>query len=105
MSGIVRECNITKGDKVLVRVEGGCKGVLKRRDLEHPEHFYIYERDPKQLSGANSTLRDPNGDGSLTYIWTDLGELKDGHYGLQVKLQGEVDNLTVLDAYGDVYYR
>jgi hypothetical protein len=50
-------------------------------------------------------LRNPNGDGSLTYVAVDLGELGGGQYNLQVSLIGQVDNLTVLDSDGDDYAR
>jgi hypothetical protein len=78
---------------MLVRIEGGCPGFPLRKS----------RRDTVHLSSANATLRNPKGDSSLLYVFVDLGELQDGQYDLDVNLDGRVDNLTVLDSYGEVY--
>ena len=103
MSNLIRQCDLKKDDKVLVKIEGGCKGITKRDGLVEDEN--LLKRDTLQLSNYNTTLRDPNGDGTLTYIWTDLGELANGHYDLKIDVQGQIDNLTIIDSEGEVYAR
>ncbi|KAK9443847.1 uncharacterized protein VB005_02372 [Metarhizium brunneum] len=114
LSKLVQYCPIKKGDKTLFRVEGGCGsasvkrdfnpklghqpttpplGVLQRRQEDSTFHFF----------SANATLRDPYGDGSLTYVAINLGALDDGRYHLEITLDGQVDNLTVLDIDGTNY--
>jgi hypothetical protein len=98
-------------------VEGGCPGNIVKRDetQEAPpadltDTAAVAARAllPRagtaiQLSGNNATLRDPRGDGSLTYVAIDLGTLQDGHYDLKVNLNGAVSNITVLDSDGETY--
>ncbi|RTE68450.1 hypothetical protein BHE90_017172 [Fusarium euwallaceae] len=117
LSALVRECKLKPGDKVLYRVEGGCPGNIVKRDetQEAPpadltDTAAVAARAllPRagtaiQLSGNNATLRDPRGDGSLTYVAIDLGTLQDGHYDLKVNLNGAVSNITVLDSDGETY--
>jgi hypothetical protein len=89
------------GDKMLVHVVGGCGQFVPKRDLYH---MHTYQRRTAiQISGSNATLSDPNGDGSVTYITSSLGELQDGHYDIQTDFDGQVDNVTILDNDGVVY--
>jgi hypothetical protein len=121
---LVRNCDLRKGQKVLYRVAGGCPSSqvkreeddnvkqspvtpVKRKEDDHVEEsLALHQRADSStitLSGTNTTLRNPNGDGSLTYIAVDLGALQDGHYNLGVSLGGSVDNVTVLDSDGNTY--
>jgi hypothetical protein len=103
ISGIVRNCDIKAGDKMLVHIEGGCSQfVYKRSQL--PDRM-LQRRQTIQVSSSNATLRNPNGDGSLTYVAVDLGELANGHYDVQITLDGQVTNVTVLDSDGEEYAR
>ncbi|KAL2867735.1 uncharacterized protein BJX67DRAFT_352169 [Aspergillus lucknowensis] len=106
---ITKYCKPNEGDKMLIRVEGGCGGARAKREDE-PEYFPFPALMPRQedstsltISSSNATLRDPMGDGSLTYVAVDLGELDDGHYDLEVNLDGPVTNVTVLEADGETY--
>jgi hypothetical protein len=78
---------------MLIHIEGGCPGFPLQKS----------RRDTIHLSSTNATLRNPQGDGSLTYVFVDLGELEDGHYDLDISVDGTVDNLTVIDSYGEIY--
>ena len=103
ISALVRNCKITQGSKVLVHIEGGCGAFTKKRTVHDGRS--LQRRQGLQISGTNSSLLNPYGDGSLTYVATDLGVLQGGHYDLQVNLGGQIDNVTVLDNDGDVYAR
>ncbi|KAM3067037.1 hypothetical protein ACMFMG_011817 [Clarireedia jacksonii] len=92
---LVRNCELQRGDKVLVQIEGGCPGFPLKRSLREIVH----------VTSTNATLHNPAGDGSFTYIALDLGELDSGHYDLDVSLDGHVDNITILDVNGDSYAR
>ncbi|KAI9369635.1 hypothetical protein BJX61DRAFT_518755 [Aspergillus egyptiacus] len=110
LRAITRVCKPSKGDKLLIRVEGGCPDYFIKRDDEVAELPPVLmprqeETNTLTISSANATLRDPLGDGSLTYVAVDLGELPDGHYDLDVALDGPVTNVTVLEADGDTYAR
>lgn len=87
---------------MMVRVVGGCSQYAK-----HSEESTLFTaRDSTiQLSNTNSTLMDPYGDGSLTYVGLALGERAAGHYDLVVNFSGTIDNLTVLNAFGEEYVR
>lgn len=106
MSRIVHHCGMKKNNRVLVRLEGGCSRFAKRAEPDGAESGgtgTLQRRETIQISTANATLRDPYGDGSLTYVAVDLGELEDGHYDLRLDVGGRVDNVTVLDSGGDAY--
>jgi hypothetical protein len=114
LSDLVKACNLKRGDKVLFRVEGGCPNVpVIKRDTgatigmaDQPAARVLQARQETttiSLSDNNATLRNPNGDDSLTYVAIDLGVLQDGHYDLEINLDGSVTNVTVLDADGDDY--
>lgn len=112
LGGITRNCKPSKSDKLLIRVEGGCPDHFIKRDDDEAVDAHISHLMPRQegtnkltISSANATLRDPMGDGSLTYVAVDLGELQDGHYDLNVALDGPVTNVTVLEADGETYAR
>ncbi|KAL2803133.1 hypothetical protein BJX63DRAFT_437240 [Aspergillus granulosus] len=94
LGAITRNCKPNKGDKLLIRVEGGC-----------PDYFIKRDDEAADILHTNATLRDPMGDGLLTYVAVDLGELQDGHYNLDVALDGRVTNLTVLEGDGETYVR
>ncbi|KAK4245733.1 hypothetical protein C7999DRAFT_33875 [Corynascus novoguineensis] len=133
LSDIVRLCNLKKGDKVLVHLVGGCRGINFRARLV-PDVFNIgngtltkrkreteatamddSERERHTLktcditpegpfSDSSSSLLDPHGDGSLTYVGIPLGELERGHYDLEARFPGQTIVMAeVLNQYGDVY--
>lgn len=94
---------------MLYQVEGGCPSTIVKRQ-EDPVNISpaLYSRADSTtitLSGANATLRNPNGDGSLTYVTIDLGTLEDGKYDIRVNIDKAVDNITVLDSDGNKYAR
>lgn len=103
LSRVLANCGIdTQGQKMMVRVVGGCSQYAKRSE----DPTLLSARDTTiQLSNTNSTLMDPYGDGSLTYVGLALGERAAGHYDLAVNFSGTIDNLTVLNAFGEEYAR
>ncbi|KAH8805790.1 hypothetical protein F5884DRAFT_458996 [Xylogone sp. PMI_703] len=108
LSNLIRICGLKKGQKVLYRVAGGCPSSQVKREEDNnvkqsPALHLRADSSTITLSGTNTTLRNPNGDGSLSYIAVDLGALQDGHYNLGVSLGGTVDNVTVLDSDGNTY--
>ncbi|KAJ7334023.1 hypothetical protein DFH08DRAFT_879944 [Mycena albidolilacea] len=132
MSNVVLRCDLKAKDKVLVRIVGGCSKynfprnfeeeystfgdlfkpvpispvptptlpVLKNTGMHTPRR-----RATIQLDASNATLRNPNGDSSLTYVAVEIDELADGHYDFEVSFAGgaAIDNVTVLNKYGDQY--
>ncbi|KAH6618315.1 hypothetical protein B0J18DRAFT_275982 [Chaetomium sp. MPI-SDFR-AT-0129] len=126
LSDLVRECDLKKGEKVLIRLKGGCKQFSftprqARRDSEDTDFILDSEEtgDSHELSGpvqardvpegpnfgdSTSELLDPYQDGSLTYVAIPLGELADGHYELDAKIPGKsVVRAEVVNLYGDSY--
>jgi len=110
----VRQCMNKKGDKMLVRIAGGCSQfmqtppprMLKPREQQQQQQQRQPQHDSHgaiQLSASNGTLSDPLGDSSLLYIAVDIGEVSNGAYDLGVSFDGTVENVTVLDNDGIVY--
>jgi hypothetical protein len=114
----IKQCGMAAGDKMLIKVEGGCAGRAtntspppKRRYIEVPDEI------PRALArqaatsniafgSANGTLRNPNGDGSLQYVSLEFDDLVDGVYNVQVSFDNadKVSNVTVVDEDGDDGY-
>ncbi|KAL2022194.1 hypothetical protein VTK56DRAFT_6023 [Thermocarpiscus australiensis] len=115
LSNIQRYCGLKKGDKVLVRLIGGCSQfnfpARQARDLggskDENESGALGIRDitPQgTFSNSSSFLLDPYGDKSLTYVGIPLDELDAGHYDLEVRFSGqEVVRAEVLNQYGESY--
>jgi hypothetical protein len=120
LSDIQRLCGLKKGDKVLVRLAGGCGQfnfpVRKVRDLGSTDEDEDEDEDESGVLGvrditpegtfsnSSSFLLDPHGDESLTYVGIPLGELEAGHYELEAQFSGqEVVRAEVLNQYGESY--
>ncbi|EED17501.1 hypothetical protein TSTA_113270 [Talaromyces stipitatus ATCC 10500] len=104
LSRLLSNCGITnQGQKMMVRIVGGCSQYAKRSG--DPATLLSARDTTIQLSNNNSTLMDPYGDGSLTYVGLALGERAAGHYDLKVNFSGTIDNLTILNAFGEEYAR
>jgi hypothetical protein len=108
MLGSLRNrCDLQKGDKVKVKIDGGCKGFkFEKREAEGTlDHAFLHRRADAtvSLTGSNATLRNPMGDGSLLYISLETDELADGHYDFSVAYAGTIQNVTVMNAYGEEY--
>jgi hypothetical protein len=114
LSNIQSYCGLKKGDKVLVRLVGGCgqfnfparqarnldkldggaKAALAARDITPSGNF----------SDSSSFLLDPYGDKSMTYVGIPLGELEAGHYDIDARFPGQaVVRAEVLNQYGESY--
>ncbi|PLN79982.1 hypothetical protein BDW42DRAFT_201424 [Aspergillus taichungensis] len=92
----VTTCGLKRGDKFLLRLKGGCSRF----------NFPARRDDATQTVGIadeDVTFRDPNDDGSLTYVAVGLGDLKVGHYEIDAKFNGSVREAVVLNQYGDEY--
>jgi len=103
---IVQECGLKKAARIKVRIEGGCKSFnFEERDrLGLLNDAFLQSRsETLSLQASNATLRDPMGDGSLTYVALTTDELEDGHYDFTVSFDGPIHNVTVLDKYGESY--
>ncbi|KAJ7226193.1 hypothetical protein C8J57DRAFT_1481795 [Mycena rebaudengoi] len=128
LSNFLRRCGLKAKDKVLVKIKGGCNKYKFPRNFEPDSTFDVFNPVPVsptstppvlinqvpahtlqrratvQLDASNGTLRNPNGDSSLTYVAVEIDELADGHYDFQVTFEGgTIDNVTVMNKYGDEY--
>ena len=103
LSRILDVCGLKSGEQVRIRIKGGCKNLVRRQEPSSAEESSA--PTTMDLSEANSTLRDPYGDGSLTYIALPLGELADGRYDVNVKFAGNVEKIAVVNDAGDEYSR
>jgi len=90
LGGFVKVCNLKAGDKFLVRLEGGYDrfNFPARRNVRPAVNMIDRRASSSSISGSNKTLMDPNGDGSLTCVVTDMGALKAGHYDLNLDMPG-----------------
>ncbi|KAJ6589942.1 hypothetical protein DFH09DRAFT_1074433 [Mycena vulgaris] len=133
LSNFLEKCGVQAKDKVLVKIKGGCSKYNFPRNFKPaysifddvfrplpvsptPTHpavnnnemnaaHILQRRATVQLDASNATLRNPNGDSSLTYVAVEIDELADGHYSFQVSFAGgtTIDNVTVMNKYGDEY--
>ncbi|KAJ6571555.1 hypothetical protein B0H19DRAFT_662564 [Mycena capillaripes] len=130
LSNFLRRCGLGAKDKVLVKINGGCNKFNFPRNFEPDSILDVFKPVPVlesqtptppvltnevtthllqrratvQLDAFNGTLRNPNGDLSLTYVAVEIDELADGHYTFQVSFEGgTIDNFTVMNKYGDEY--
>lgn len=102
---------------MLLKVEGGCAGRTLNtspppaaRYLEVPDTFastrQVDSTSTFDLKGANGTLRNPHGDGSLQYVAISFDDLVDGIYDIQVSFDNgqKISNISVVDEDGDDNY-
>ncbi|PLB33859.1 uncharacterized protein BDW47DRAFT_134714 [Aspergillus candidus] len=92
----VKTCGLKRGDKFLVRLKGGCNRFnfpARREDATHTIG----------IADEDATFRDPNDDGSLTYVAVGLGDLEVGHYEIDAEFNGTVREAVILNQYGDEY--
>jgi hypothetical protein len=111
MSRFYKNCGLKRGDKFVVRIEGGCSNVKPpvdwyldpptRRDLAYTKREVI--TGPVGINETDSTLRDPQGDGSFTFMALGLDELNQGRYELSVEFSGTADRISVIDNSGEEY--
>jgi hypothetical protein len=118
LNEFIKHCGMSQGDKMMIKVEGGCAGRAintspppKRRYIEVPDNIPkgIARRADTtniDLTGANATLRNPNGDKSLQYISVEFPDLVDGVYDMHLSFDNtqKITNLTVIDEDGDDSY-
>ena len=103
LSNFLQRCGVKANDKILVKIKGGCKSYnfpTKRDDSHIP---ILRSRANIELDSSNATLRNPQGDGSLLYVAVEIDELADGHYDFTVKFDGQIDNATIMNKYGEEY--
>ncbi|KAF7374021.1 hypothetical protein MSAN_00282600 [Mycena sanguinolenta] len=133
LANFLNKCGVQPKDKVLVKINGGCSKYNFPRNFKPvysifddvfsplpvsstPTHpalnnkemitaHILQRRATIQLDASNATLRNPNGDSSLTYVAVEIDELADGHYSFEVSFAGgtTIDNVTVMNKYGDEY--
>lgn len=99
LSRILAVCGLQKGQQLKVRIKGGCKNNNVRRQQSGSSNTQL------DLSGKNDTLRDPYGDGSVTYVAVGLGELSLGRYEVAFSTDTDIDSAVVLNSAGDEYAR
>jgi hypothetical protein len=110
MSRLISACGILgkKNQKIKVRIVGGCKnipippsnGLVPRSIAERQETSFVVD-----LSSSNSTLRDPDEDGSLKYVAANFDQLADGTYSVGVTFDGIIERVAIVNKYGDEYAR
>jgi ATP phosphoribosyltransferase regulatory subunit HisZ len=105
LSRLLSVCGSKAGDKVKVRIKGGCSHITGREKSFDLGKIETRSTDSSTISfdASNDTLRDPYGDGSLQYIALPLGNLQNGHYDLKVTFDGAIDSLAVITASGTEY--
>jgi hypothetical protein len=103
LSKFLNKCDVKANDKILIKIKGGCKSYNfpKKRDDSHIP--VLRSRTNIRLDSSNATLRNPQGDGSLLYIAVEIDELADGHYDFTVNFDGQIDNATIMNKYGEEY--
>jgi hypothetical protein len=99
----VQVCDLKKGEKFLVRLEGGCSQFSFPPKERRDGNAFWPRTTTILVSQTNNTLRNPNGDGSLTYVAVDLGQLQNGHYDIVATFNGTIAQASVLNQYGDSY--
>jgi hypothetical protein len=108
MSRVQDLCDLKMGDKVLLRIVGGCS---QYNFTQPPTNgggrnkiTDAHETVKDAISNSSTTLLDPFQDGSLTYVGVPLGELEAGRYQLDISMSSElVTRAEVLNQYGDSY--
>jgi hypothetical protein len=100
LSSVVTVCRLKRGDQLKVRIKGGCKSYNVPRQAGQSG-----DTSHTDLAGANSSLRDPYGDRSLTYVGLSLGELPFGKYDIVFSTDDQIDGAAVLNSAGDEYAR
>jgi hypothetical protein len=108
LSILIDKCNLQEDDQIKVRIKGGCKNVLGPRQLSEastPSTAPQASPSVVSLTGSNDTLRNPYGNGSLQYVWVDLGELQNGRYDIEASFDGEIGKVAILNSDGYEYAR
>jgi hypothetical protein len=99
LSRTIALCGVKPGDKLKVKIDGGCQGLTRRQSSSAGSGtnatFF--------LSGSDSTLLDPFGDGSFTYVGLSLGGLPRGQYDINFSLGQQVESAVVVNNDGDEY--
>lgn len=111
---MITRCGIKRGDKFLIRIEGGCNSISEPRTYAADESLVdgakiadTKKRDvatvPVAISGSDATLWDPAGDRSFTFVAVDLDYLQMGDYDLEVSFKGTAERIAVIDNGGAEY--
>ena len=92
----------------MIRMKGGCNVRAKRDDEVSPnaetDMDILLPRQyssPSSFSASSNTLHQFS---SLSYVYVALEELRNGHYSIDLSLQGDVQRVMVLDSDGEEYY-
>ena len=105
----VRTCKPARGGKFVVRMKGGCNVRAKRDGEDNAPDTDIDVLLPRQnpessatsFSASSSTLHQFS---NLSYVYVALQDLRNGHYSINLNLQGDVERMLVLDSDGEEYY-
>ncbi|RJE24362.1 hypothetical protein PHISCL_03310 [Aspergillus sclerotialis] len=112
-SEFVRNCDPAEDDKFVIRMKGGCNVRVKRDGEEHSTlpgadtdidvllPRQESESSPTSFSASSSTLHSFS---NLSYVYVALEDLRNGHYSINLSLQGDVERTMVLDSDGEEYY-
>jgi hypothetical protein len=103
LAKFISKCGIKANDKILVKIKGGCRSYNFPKKRDGTNTPVLKARANIELESSNSTLRNPYGDGSLQYVAVSVDELADGHYDFTVNFDGQIDNATILNKYGEIY--
>ena len=105
----VRKCDPPKDGKFMIRMKGGCNVRAKRvdkdslQDTNSNTDILLPRQDssPSSFSASSNTLHQFS---NLSYVYVALEELRNGHYSIDLSLQGDVQRVMVLDSDGEEYY-
>ncbi|KAJ3494444.1 hypothetical protein NLG97_g4072 [Lecanicillium saksenae] len=99
----VSDCSPGKGKQFIVRMKGGCKVRNDRRDLGSNQNSIAARADNHEATFKASSNALYSWD-NMTYMYVPLQELQNGHYSIDVKIEGQVRGLQILDSDGEEHY-
>ncbi|KAF1977883.1 hypothetical protein BU23DRAFT_452038, partial [Bimuria novae-zelandiae CBS 107.79] len=111
LNSLRSRCNLQRGDKFVIRIDGGCK------DVPAPVDWYLDPPEKRQLdfstraiatekvdiNGTDPSWKDLQGNGTDTFLALGLDQLLQGRYEVSVMFDGTVTRLSVADNSGEEY--
>ena len=94
-------CGPSKGDCFIVRMKGGCN--LRKRDTPN-----VTDMEKRQVQMSNTTFEASSNKlssiGNSSFIYIPFQDLRNGHYNVEVRFEGSIEGISVIDSEGDTYF-